>query len=652
MSSLSQQFQTEVDSGDRFSFGKNWARFLARLNDDRIDLAVKSLSAFLKIDSLQGKTFLDIGSGSGLFSLAARRLGAKVHSFDYDPDSFGCTQELRRRYFANDPDWKVERGSVLDREYLEKLGQFDVVYSWGVLHHTGQMHQAFKNVKPLVKMGGTLFIAIYNDLGDATDQWQRIKERYNALPKTAALVYAMSIIAREEWRELRRHLAAGTASQWLNTWRDYANISRRGMSRWHDWIDWIGGLPYERATVEETIDIFAEDGFRLNNLFDCSAGYGCNEFAFIREAELGTIIDTPVPGGNSMARRFGRRVIGPFERRSEGVVGFLPAKPLGSDRCELLLISDGELRGPVIVEADSSVIVDAGSSVEAATRRKHYVVCAERITLDAPFRQARGAMWVRSAPELAAIADHSGGGERRSPVFLFENGSQLPRPHTTHEDIVNSGKGRFSHWGGDLYFATTDNSDPNTNGKIYEALVAWPDDYHHEVEAGLKHGLPATVAPTGEITLDTAVKLAPDERHFVFHRSALVGEAVSDGRGGLVLAGPSRGPSLRPVGGKSVLVACNVTPLQRPFAQVRGHMWEARCPDLASIADDVAGSVSPIRLVRNGQALGPAHTPHDLIAAEGRGSFSHWSGSVLFSTPDRSDPNHDEAEYLMLIPKV
>ncbi len=84
----------EVAGKQRFEFGANWNRFLAVLNDERIAQAEESLKRMLEVDNLQGKSFLDIGSGSGLFSLAARRLGARVYSFDYDPKSVACTREL------------------------------------------------------------------------------------------------------------------------------------------------------------------------------------------------------------------------------------------------------------------------------------------------------------------------------------------------------------------------------------------------------------------------------------------------------------------------------------------------------------------------------------------------------------------------------
>lgn len=151
------QHQAEIEQKQRFKFGDNWQRFLTVLDEDRIIIAEKSLQKMLGVENLQGKTFLDAGSGSGLFSLVARRLGAMVHSFDYDPQSVACTAELKRRYFTDDPQWVVEEGSVLDEEYLGQLGQFDVVYSWGVLHHTGAMWQALENVAPMVDGGGAAF---------------------------------------------------------------------------------------------------------------------------------------------------------------------------------------------------------------------------------------------------------------------------------------------------------------------------------------------------------------------------------------------------------------------------------------------------------------------------------------------------------------
>ena len=273
---------SEVSSGERFEFGANWARFLSVLNEERIAAAERGLQRMLQQSRLDGLSFVDIGSGSGLSSLAARRLGARVHSFDYDPQSVATTTELRRRYFANDPQWTIERGSALDPEYLRGLGTYDIVYSWGVLHHTGRMWDALANVADLVAPGGRLFVAIYNDTGTQARRWRLIKKTYNQLPRPLQAPFAALVSAPEEAKAVVRAVAKGRPLEYVRGWTEYR--SRRGMSRWHDIVDWVGGYPYEFATADEIFEFYRARGFTLDNLHVGGVGLGCNEFVFSRRA--------------------------------------------------------------------------------------------------------------------------------------------------------------------------------------------------------------------------------------------------------------------------------------------------------------------------------------------------------------------------------
>jgi 2-polyprenyl-3-methyl-5-hydroxy-6-metoxy-1,4-benzoquinol methylase len=278
--SIAEEHARQVRIGQRFRFGRNWTHFLKRLNEARIAEAENNLSEFLGTHSLLGKTFLDIGSGSGLSSLAARRLGAVVTSFDFDTLSVACTEELRRRFFPDDLFWTVEQGSILDKQYIDALGQFDIVYSWGVLHHTGAMWQAMENVKQLVKRDGLLFIAIYNDAGELSRKWQDRKRRYNALPIPLRLPYAICVWTPEQLRILMSCLRSGGLRTYISELRG-DDTSRRGMSWVHDVIDWVGGYPYEYAKIEMIVDFYSRDRFKPVKLRE-NRSYGCNQIAFRR----------------------------------------------------------------------------------------------------------------------------------------------------------------------------------------------------------------------------------------------------------------------------------------------------------------------------------------------------------------------------------
>lgn len=262
----------------RFSFGKNWASFLRRLTSTRIELAKQSLVSFLGGEQqIKGKRFVDVGCGSGLFSLAALELGAaEVVSIDVDETSVACAQTLKARR-GSPTHWKIYRGSALDQKFFEGLGEFDVVYSWGVLHHTGDMWSAIKNTTNLVAPSGKLYLAIYNDctnlLHGSSRFWHSLKRYYNR---------AGSVMKRLLYIGYANYLFLGlivTGHQPARYIRNYQ--SARGMSWRHDIIDWLGGYPYEYASPATMISALGQYGFGCTKLVYYPT-IACNEYCFER----------------------------------------------------------------------------------------------------------------------------------------------------------------------------------------------------------------------------------------------------------------------------------------------------------------------------------------------------------------------------------
>jgi 2-polyprenyl-6-hydroxyphenyl methylase/3-demethylubiquinone-9 3-methyltransferase len=256
---------------ERFAFGENWRRFSERLQPKDYLRAKKSLQEL--IPNLKGKTFLDVGSGSGLFSIAASALGAqKVLGFDVDAEAVSASTHLIEKISEWDPDvrtdvidFKVE--SILNEDIDAQ--RYDVVYSWGVLHHTGDMYRSFDAIKNSVAEKGTLVISIYNK-HFTSPIWKALKYTYVKSPNFVRkiLVWVVLVV---------KFLAAFVIS------RQNPLKRKRGMHFYTDIVDWVGGYPYEYASVREVVDFFETHGFKLIKLIRTKGFTGCNEFVFEKE---------------------------------------------------------------------------------------------------------------------------------------------------------------------------------------------------------------------------------------------------------------------------------------------------------------------------------------------------------------------------------
>ena len=229
----------------RFSFGRNWDRFVREnFSDERVEISGRHLLGFLGLPDLAGKSFLDIGCGSGIHSLAAFLSGAsRVVSLDVDPFSVRATQRVREKAGAPST-WAVLEGSILDPDFVSNIEPADIVYSWGVLHHTGDLWTAMGNAAGRVLPGGLFYVGIYEKVSDS-GYWEDVKRRYNhASPAKKALMELGYV-----YRKFFRRKAPRTLLESIRYIRDYR--ANRGMSFWTDVRDWLGGWPYEPATPGE-----------------------------------------------------------------------------------------------------------------------------------------------------------------------------------------------------------------------------------------------------------------------------------------------------------------------------------------------------------------------------------------------------------------
>jgi SAM-dependent methyltransferase len=240
---------------DRFAFGKNWQSFASVADEESISEAQRGLVRLFPNGELRGVRILDVGCGSGLSMAAALRLGAShVHGVDIDQNSIRAAQDLLARFDVG-KNWSVETANLLDLPPQS----YDVVYGWGVLHHTGAMWRALESVTKLVRPGGLLAVALYRK-SPACTFWQREKRIYNNAPPPIRL------FIRSLYKTAYLSALAASGRNPFDYVFNYHHRTR-GMSFHHDIHDWLGGYPYESASPEEIIGFMAKHRFSLERSF-------------------------------------------------------------------------------------------------------------------------------------------------------------------------------------------------------------------------------------------------------------------------------------------------------------------------------------------------------------------------------------------------
>ena len=244
-----------------FAFGKNWKRFVKKCDKKRVEVAKKWTADFLGMKDLKGKLFLDVGCGSGLYSLAALELGADVISFDTDPNCIECCEFFKQQK-GNPDNWKIYQGSILDKKFLANLPKADIVYSHGVLHHTGKMWEAMENAGHLVRDNGYLYIAIYNKMYGffrGSKSWEIQKRLYLRLPKILQYAWEGVYLFRRKFVPYIIRFK-NPVKYWKKAYE------KRGESILVNLRDWLGGYPYEYARPDEVFNFYKDDFILVNLL--------------------------------------------------------------------------------------------------------------------------------------------------------------------------------------------------------------------------------------------------------------------------------------------------------------------------------------------------------------------------------------------------
>jgi SAM-dependent methyltransferase len=262
----------------RFEFGRNWRKFVeGHYSQEVVDISKSHILTFLKRPDLNGLQVIDIGCGSGLHSMAMFQAGAaSIHSFDYDPDSVAATQFLHEK--AGSPAaWTFQQGSVLDDALMASLPTYDLVYSWGVLHHTGDVWKAIDLAASRVAAGGLFYIALYSadvQKDPPPEFWLDVKQRYVSAGWWQR--------RRMDWWYVWRFMMGRNPALFpLVFWRMYTHSRIRGMNLFTDIRDWLGGWPMQFVWDAEAVTFVEDRGFRLKAI---ATGEANTEFLFERPA--------------------------------------------------------------------------------------------------------------------------------------------------------------------------------------------------------------------------------------------------------------------------------------------------------------------------------------------------------------------------------
>ena len=258
-----------------FAFGKNWASYAAQIDEPRIEEATKWLLKLIPAEEFKGRSFLDIGCGSGLHALSAARLGtSRIMAIDIDPDSVATSNAVLSSNNIKTP-WLTETMSVFDLD-PKCHGTFDIVYSWGVLHHTGNMWEAVGKAASMVSPNGLLAIALYRKT-HMDPFWKLEKRIYAHAPQIVQNVIRALYIAAFR---LVTFVTGGNFHEYVANYK-----SSRGMDFYHDVHDWLGGYPYETTLAPEVEAKLSGFGFKAERVFARPVshgilGSGCDEFVY------------------------------------------------------------------------------------------------------------------------------------------------------------------------------------------------------------------------------------------------------------------------------------------------------------------------------------------------------------------------------------